>query len=109
MFNLFDLSSFQEGQLVFSLVFTSRIHKLYENGLFVRWKKLHWPQNECAYYRAQNKTSSRALDLKDVTAAFAILGIGMGTATVILVIECIISLVWQKMTVNKYKVESSCP
>ena len=73
-------------------MFTSRIYKLHENGLLVRWKNIHWPWDECAYYRAQNKTSSRALDLKDVRAAFAILGIGMGTATVILVIECIISL-----------------
>ncbi len=58
-----------------------------EGGLFVTWQKRHWPVDQCAIERQENRTSSRVLGLKDIRAAFSILAVGLGLAVVAFMME----------------------
>ena len=58
-----------------------------EAGLYVIWKRRHWPVDLCKLEAEEKLSSARMLTLTDVRALFVILGIGLSAASLALMIE----------------------
>ena len=78
-------------------MYFSRIGSLHESGIFLKWKKHHFPVDKCSSERKLEQLKSHPITFRQVTASFLILVVGMTLGTVSFVIECLSIKVRRKL------------
>ena len=59
-------------------------------GFLAKFKRQHWPIDECALEREENRTSSRTLGIHDTAAAFMVPCIGISLASAAFLVELLL-------------------
>nr|XP_045584152.1 glutamate receptor ionotropic, kainate glr-3-like isoform X1 [Procambarus clarkii] len=72
----------------FLQLFNHEILKLSQSGLLSAWKKQFWPRpNRCTSGKIAATSGPKELQLKNFTGHFLVLGVGVGLASLVLLVE----------------------
>ena len=74
-----------------------RIRNIDESGIFLKWKKHHFPVDKCSIQRKLEQLKSHPITFRQVTASFLILSVGITVGTASFLIECLWIKVRQKL------------